>query len=76
MDSRKLRYFAVTARLGSFTRAAEELRIAQPALSRRIREIEEELGQELLVRHGRGVRLTPVARPCCSAPRRSSTSWV
>ncbi|HEV2574773.1 MAG TPA: LysR family transcriptional regulator [Beijerinckiaceae bacterium] len=60
MDSRKLRYFAVTARLGSFTRAAEELRIAQPALSRRIREIEEELGQELLVRHGRGVRLTPV----------------
>ncbi|MGY6251029.1 LysR family transcriptional regulator [Bosea thiooxidans] len=59
MDSRKLRYFAVTARLGSFTRASEELRIAQPALSRRIREVEEELGQRLLVRHGRGVRLTP-----------------
>lgn len=58
MDSRKLRYFAVTARLGSFSRAAEELRVAQPALSRRIREIEEELGRRLFVRHGRGVRLT------------------
>lgn len=59
MDSRKLRYFAVTARLGSFSRAAEELRVAQPALSRRIREIEDELGQPLFSRHGRGVRLTP-----------------
>jgi len=59
MDSRKLRYFAVTARLGSFSRAAEELRVAQPALSRRIREIEDELGRPLFVRHGRGVRLTP-----------------
>ncbi|WP_186418199.1 LysR family transcriptional regulator [Bosea sp. CS1GBMeth4] len=58
MDSRKLRYFAVTARLGSFSRAAEELRVAQPALSRRIREIEDELGQPLFSRHGRGVRLT------------------
>ncbi|MEP9375348.1 LysR family transcriptional regulator [Aquabacter sp. CN5-332] len=60
MDSRKLGYFATVARAGSFSRAAEELRIAQPALSRRVREIEEELGQALLVRHGRGVRLTPV----------------
>jgi LysR family nitrogen assimilation transcriptional regulator len=47
------------ARTGSFSRAAEELRIAQPALSRRVREVEDELGQKLLVRHGRGVRLTP-----------------
>lgn len=60
MDSRKLAYFATVARAGSFSRAAEELRIAQPALSRRVREIEEELGRALLVRHGRGVRLTPV----------------
>lgn len=59
MDSRKLRYFAEVARTGSFSRAAEELRIAQPALSRRVREVEDELGQKLLVRHGRGVRLTP-----------------
>ncbi|POR56874.1 LysR family transcriptional regulator [Bosea psychrotolerans] len=58
MDSRKLGYFASVARAGSFSRAAEELRIAQPALSRRIRELEDELGQPLLVRHGRGVRLT------------------
>jgi LysR family nitrogen assimilation transcriptional regulator len=58
MDLRQLRYFASVARAGSFSRAAEELRIAQPALSRRIRELEETLGKPLLVRHGRGVRLT------------------
>jgi LysR family transcriptional regulator, nitrogen assimilation regulatory protein len=59
MDLRKLRYFAAVARAGSFSRAAEELRVAQPALSRRVRELEEELGKPLLMRHGRGVRLSP-----------------
>ncbi len=58
MDFRELRYFAHVARAGSFSRAANELRIAQPALSRQIRKLEEELGAPLLVRHGRGVRLT------------------
>lgn len=58
MDLRRLRYFAAVAEAGSFSRAAAELRIAQPALSRRIGELEEELGCALLVRHGRGVRLT------------------
>ncbi|WP_246088627.1 LysR family transcriptional regulator [Phreatobacter stygius] len=58
MDLRKLRYFAAVARAGSFSRAAEDLRIAQPALSRRVRELEDELGKPLLVRHGRGVRLS------------------
>ncbi len=58
MDLRRLRYFAAVARAGSFSRAAEELRVAQPALSRRIAEFEAELGKPLLVRHGRGIRLT------------------
>jgi LysR family nitrogen assimilation transcriptional regulator len=44
--------------LGSITRAAEHLRIAQPALSRHVRSIEEELGTQLLIRLPRGVRLT------------------
>ncbi len=58
MDLKKIRYFAQVARAGSFSRAAQELRIAQPALSRQIRKLEDELGAALLVRHGRGVRLT------------------
>ncbi|SDC64471.1 LysR family transcriptional regulator, nitrogen assimilation regulatory protein [Massilia sp. PDC64] len=46
------------ARSGSFSRAASELYIAQPALSRQIAKLEEEIGVALLIRHGRGVRLT------------------
>ena len=46
------------ARVGSFSRAATELYVAQPALSRQIAKLEEELGTALFVRHGRGVRLT------------------
>lgn len=46
------------ARAGSFSRAASELYIAQPALSRQIAKLEEEIGVPLLSRHGRGVRLT------------------
>jgi LysR family nitrogen assimilation transcriptional regulator len=53
-----LRSFVHIARVGSFSRAAAELYIAQPALSRQIAKLEEELGTPLFVRHGRGVRLT------------------
>jgi len=58
LELKEIRYFAQVARAGSFNRAAEQLRIAQPALSRKVRKLEEELGTELLVRHGRGIRLT------------------
>jgi LysR family nitrogen assimilation transcriptional regulator len=58
MDFREIRYFAQVATAGSFSLAAKELRVAQPALSRQIRKLEKELGVQLLVRHGRGVRLT------------------
>jgi LysR family nitrogen assimilation transcriptional regulator len=58
MDFREIRYFAQVATAGSFSLAAKELRVAQPALSRQIRKLEQELGVDLLVRHGRGVRLT------------------
>src|SRR5262245_24461103 len=58
MDLKEMRYFSYVARAGSFSRAASELRIAQPALSRQIRKLEDRLGVKLLVRHGRGVRLT------------------
>ena len=53
-----LRYFSAIARLGSIREAAEELHIAQSALSRQIQKLEEEFGVPLFQRHARGVKLT------------------
>jgi LysR family transcriptional regulator, nitrogen assimilation regulatory protein len=54
MDLKQLEYFVSVAELGSFTRAAIALDVAQPALSRQIRLLEVELRQNLLLRNGRG----------------------
>jgi LysR family nitrogen assimilation transcriptional regulator len=54
MDLKQLEYFVRVAELGSFTRAAVALDIAQPALSRQVRLLEVELHQTLLTRNGRG----------------------
>lgn len=54
MDLKQLEYFVRVAELGSFTRAAVELDVAQPALSRQVRLLEVELRQTLLLRNGRG----------------------
>lgn len=62
MDLRGIRYFVQIAELGSMTRAAQHLRVAQPALSRHIRVLEKELGVALMVRLPRGVRLTTAGR--------------
>lgn len=58
MQINQLRYFVHVAELGSFSRAATHLNVAQPALSRQIGLLEHELQVKLLYRHGRGVRLT------------------
>lgn len=58
MELRHLRYFAAVADTLSFTKAARKLRVAQPALSRQIRQLEGELGIRLLERNSRGVALT------------------
>ena len=50
MDLKKLKYFAVVATEGSFHRASAKLYVAQPALSRQIRDLEEEIGVDLFVR--------------------------
>ncbi|MBK5206332.1 MAG: LysR family transcriptional regulator, partial [Polaromonas sp.] len=58
MDLKQLEYFVRVAELGSFTRAAIALDVAQPALSRQVRLLEVELRQSLLVRNGRGATPT------------------
>lgn len=59
---RSWHYFLKVAELGSLTAAANDLQVAQPALSRHIGRMERDLGALLLVRHGRGVRLTDAGR--------------
>jgi DNA-binding transcriptional LysR family regulator len=58
-DLRQMRYFATVAKRGSFTRAAEELHVAQQAVSQQVRALEQQLGVTLLERSSRRVTLTP-----------------
>ena len=58
MDLQQLRYFVTVAEVENISLAAHNLRVAQSAVSRQIRLLEEELGVVLLQRAGRGVRLT------------------
>jgi len=58
MELRHLRYFAAVAAHGSFSRAARNLHLTQPALSRQVRDLEDEIGVPLLVRGTNAVTLT------------------
>jgi DNA-binding transcriptional LysR family regulator len=58
MELRHLRYFVEVARQESVTKAAAQLHVSQPALSRQIRDLEEELGVGLFEHHARSVKLT------------------
>ena len=62
MDLKQLEYFVRVAELGSFTRAAIALDVAQPALSRQVRLLEVELRQNLLTRNGRGAAPTEAGK--------------
>ena len=62
MDLKQLEYFVRVSDLGSFTRASAALNIAQPALSRQVRQLEVELRQTLLLRNGRGATPTEAGK--------------
>jgi DNA-binding transcriptional LysR family regulator len=62
MELRHLRYFLAVGEALNLTRAAARLRVAQPALSRQIQDLEDEIGVDLLRRGSRGVMLTPEGR--------------
>lgn len=70
MDIRALKCFIWTAELGNITRASAELGIVQSALSRKIQNLEQELGATLLVRLPRGVQLTPAGQQFLGRARR------
>jgi DNA-binding transcriptional LysR family regulator len=58
MDINRVRYFCVVVNCGSLLKASEILHISQPALSKSLRVLEDEVGLKLLERDGRGLRLT------------------
>src|SRR5204862_6487968 len=63
MELRHLRYFVAVAEAGSLTEAAEQkLHTSQRSLSRQIRDLEDEVGTQLLRRNARGIELTPAGR--------------
>ena len=62
MELRRLRYYLAVGEALSFTKASSQLRVAQPALSRQVQDLEEEIGVDLLKRSPRGVKLTAEAR--------------
>ena len=73
MDLRELRSFAAVARTGSFSRAARELYIGQPAVSQHVKRLETELGLALLTRTTRSVELTEAGRVLL--PRAEQALW-
>jgi LysR family nitrogen assimilation transcriptional regulator len=62
MNLRQLKYFVTVVEAGNMTRAAEQLHVAQTALGMQIRQMEEDLGVALLVRHSRGVEPTKAGK--------------
>jgi LysR family transcriptional regulator, nitrogen assimilation regulatory protein len=70
MELRSLHYFVRIAELGSITRAAAHLQIAQPALTRHVQRLEDELDAALFTRANRGVRLTEAGQKLLDSAQR------
>lgn len=74
MDLNQLRGFLTVAKTGSFTQAARQLFVTQPALSIQIKGLEEELGEPLFERQGKQLHLTAAGRLLRERPSKSS-AW-
>src|SRR6516225_5815654 len=70
MELRSLHYFVRIAELGSITRAAAHLHVAQPALTRHVQRLEDELNVALFTRANRGVRLTEAGQKLLESAQR------
>jgi LysR family nitrogen assimilation transcriptional regulator len=70
MELRSLHYFVRIAELGSITRASAHLQIAQPALTRHIQRLEDELDAALFTRANRGVKLTEAGQKLLDSAQR------
>jgi DNA-binding transcriptional LysR family regulator len=75
VDTRLLRYFVAVAEHGSFTQAAKALYVAQPSLSRQIKQLETRLGVDLFTRTTSAVELTAVGEVLLTAARRQLDDW-
>ena len=62
MEFRHLKYIVPVAETANFTRAAERLFLAQPSLSKQIKDLEDEIGFPIFVRNRDGVRITPAGQ--------------
>ena len=72
---RQLQVFEAVARLGSFSRAGEEIHVTQPAVSKQIRQLQEEVGMPLLEQVGRKVCLTDAGRELLAACSEWLDTW-
>jgi len=75
MDIRGLQVFLSVADSLNFSRSAERLHLSVSAVSRTVQRLEEELGQELLQRDQRSMRLTPAGRAFLEYAQRSVADW-
>ena len=72
---RQLETFSTVARLNSFTKAAEELHLTQPAVSIQIRQISETIGLPLFEQNGREIALTSAGAELLATVRRLDDVW-
>jgi DNA-binding transcriptional LysR family regulator len=75
VDSRVLRYFVAVAEHRSFTQAARAVFVAQPSLSRQIKQLETRFGADLFTRSSTEVRLTAAGEVLLEAARRQLADW-
>src|SRR5260221_12724334 len=75
MELRHLRYFVVVGEGQHYGRAARRLRVAQPALSRQIQDLEDEIGCQLFDRLPRGVKISAAGKTFFEEGGRGSPHW-